>query len=157
MDKAAIFKAILQTFRATLTDHEKAAGAAREGASGDEVASEGKYDTRATEASYLARGHAMQYEAMLQSMRTLESYRVPPYDNDEEIGTGALIEVKTGRSKTTYFILPAGGGTDVIVDGTEIVVINARSPISKELKGKCTGDAFQVPGQKSKGKIQSVC
>lgn len=156
MDKSTVFKAVLKAIRTTLADHEKAAGAAREGASGDEVAQEGKYDTRATESSYLARGHAMQYEAMLENKRTLESYRVPPYDADEEIGTGALIEVKTGRTTTTYFILPAGGGTDVIVDGTEVVVINARSPISKEFKGKCAGDSFQVPGQKTKGTIQSV-
>lgn len=157
MDKAAVFRAVLDAFRATLADHEKAAGAAREGASGEEVSQEGKYDTRATESSYLARGHAMQYEAMLDSLRTLESYRVPPYDADEEIGAGALVEVKTGRTKTTYFILPAGGGTEVTVDKTEIVVINARSPIAKELKGKCAGSAFRIPGQKSKGKIQSIC
>lgn len=157
MDKTAVFKAVMETFRATLADHEKAAGAAREGASGDEVAQEGKYDTRATESSYLARGHAMQYEAMLDDLRTLEAYRVPPYDADEEIGTGALVEVKTGRAVTHYFILPAGGGTEATVEDTEVVVINARSPISKELKGKCAGSSFAIPGKKSKGKIIAVC
>lgn len=157
MDKAAVFKAVLKAFRATLTDHEKAAGAAREGASGDEVASEGKYDTRATEASYLARGHAMQYEALLQEMRTLDAYRVPPYDPDEDIGTGALVEVKAGRSTTRYFILPSGGGTEVQVAGKSVVAINARSPIGKELKGKRAGDSFTIPGPGKPAKVVSVC
>ncbi|MBG89634.1 MAG: hypothetical protein CMO80_22425 [Verrucomicrobiales bacterium] len=156
MDKAVVFNAVLDSFRARLADHEKAAGAAREGASGDEVSQEGKYDTRATESSYLARGHAMQYEAMLEDLRTLESYRIPHYDADEEIGTGALVEVKNGRSLTTYFVLPVGGGTEAMVGGAGIIVINARSPIAKELKGKQAGSSFQVPGQKTKGKIQSV-
>jgi len=157
MDKAAVFKAVLDAFRATLADHEKAAGAAREGATGDEVAQESKYDTRATEASYLARGHAMQYEAMLDELRTLEAYRVPPYEPDEEIGAGALVEVKTGRTRARYFILPAAGGTEARVNGAEIVVIHARSPIARELKGKRAGDAFSLPGGKAKGQIVSVC
>jgi hypothetical protein len=157
MDKAAIFQAVLDAFRAALTDHERAAGAARAGASGDEVASEGKYDTRATEASYLARGHAMQYEAMIDDLRTLEAYRVPQYEADEDIGTGALVEVKIGRAKTVYFILPSGGGTEATVAQTPIVVINARSPISKELKGKRAGDSFQTPPGPAKGKIISIC
>lgn len=156
MDKAVIFQALLEAFRATLTDHEKAAGAAREGASGDEVSSDGKYDTRATEASYLARGHAMQYEAMIDELRTLESYRVPSYKTDEEIGTGALVEVRIKREKTLYFILPSGGGTQTTVDKTTIVIINGRSPIGKELKGKCTGDSFTAPDGKSTGNVVSV-
>ncbi len=156
MDKAAIFQAVLDAFRAVLTDHENAAGAARAGASGDEVSSEGKYDTRATEASYLARGHAMQYEAMIDELRTLESYRVPAYEADEEIGTGALVEVKVGRTKTTYFLLPSGGGTEATVDDVQIVVINARSPISKALKGKRAGDSFAAADGRSKGKIVNV-
>ena len=77
MDKSEIFKAVLAQFRHDLGLQEKAAGAAREGATGDEVLSEGKYDTRATEASYLARGHAMQFEALVEGLRLLESYRLP--------------------------------------------------------------------------------
>jgi hypothetical protein len=156
MDKTEIFQAILSVFRATLADHEKAAGAARESASGDEVSSDGKYDTRATESSYLARGHAMQYEAMVGELRTLEAYRVPQYEPDEEIGTGALVEVKVGRAKAFYFILPSGGGTEALVRKTSVIAINARSPAGKEFKGKCAGASFQIPGAKSKGEISSV-
>jgi hypothetical protein len=156
MDKTEVFQALLTAFRSTLADHEKAAGAARESASGDEVSSDGKYDTRATESSYLARGHAMQYEAMIDELRTLEAYRVPQYEPEEEIGNGALIEVKIGRAKTFYFMLPSGGGTEALVDKTSIIAINARSPIGKELKGKRAGDSFQAPGAKAKGKISSV-
>lgn len=157
MNKRQVFDALLDAFRATLKDHEKAAGAARDGASGDEVSQEGKYDTRATESSYLARGHAMQYEAMLDDLRTLEAYRVPDYEPDEDIGTGALVEVKSGRTITHYFILPSGGGTEAEVDGINVVVINARSPIAKELKGKHVGNSFPVPDRKTKAKIVSVC
>lgn len=157
MNKRNVFEAVLQSFRNTLTDHEKAAGAARDGASGDEVAQEGKYDTRATEASYLARGHAMQYEALIDDLRTLEAYRVPDYDPDETIGTGALVEVKSGRATTHYFILPSGGGTEAAVEGIQVVVVNARSPIAKELKGQRKGYSFPIPDRKTKAKVVSVC
>mgnify|MGYP002632728520 CR=1 FL=1 len=157
MDKVAVIRAVIEKFRATMADHESAAGAAREGATGDEVSSDGKYDTRATEASYLARGHAMQYEAMLEDLRTLEAYRVPDYESDEEIGTGALVEVTVNRAKNFYFILPRGGGIDTAFGKHAVTVINARSPIARELKGKYKGDTFLFADGQMKGKIANVC
>lgn len=157
MDKRAVFKAILAKFRDDLKQQERAAGAAREGATGDEVASESKYDTRATEASYLARGHAMQFEALIDDLRTLEAYRVPDYEADEKIGTGALVEVSFGRERQHYFILPRGGGIFLEFDGVEIAVLNPRSPLAKTLNGVKTGDSFAPPSGDKRGKIRSVC
>jgi hypothetical protein len=157
MDKRAVFKAVLGQFRDDLRQQERAAGAAREGATGDEVQSESKYDTRATEASYLARGHAMQFEALVDDLRTLEAYRVPDYGPDESIGTGALVEVAFGRERQHYFILPRGGGIFVAHEGVEIAVLNPRSPLAKSLNGLRSSDAFTVPGGERKGKIRSVC
>ena len=157
MNKRAAFKTVLEKFRQELKQQERAAGAAREGASGDEVSSESKYDTRATEASYLARGHAMQYEALIDDLRTLEAYRVPDYENDESIGTGALVEVSFGRERQHYFILPRGGGIFVEFDGIEIAVLNPRSPLAKCLVGNKTGHSFEAPNGGKAGKIRAVC
>lgn len=157
MDKRAVFQAVLAKFRDDLKQQERAAGAARDGATGDEVASEGKYDTRATEASYLARGHAMQFEALIDDLRTLEAYRVPDYEADETIGTGALVEVGFGRAREHYFILPRGGGIFVEFDGTEIAVLNPRSPLAKCLNGLKAGDSFMPPAGTRKGRIRAVC
>lgn len=157
MDKRAVFKAVLQQFRDDLRQQERAAGSARDGATGDEVRSEGKYDTRATEASYLARGHAMQFEALVDDLRTLEAYRVPDYEADETIGTGALVEVGFGRERQHYFVLPRGGGIFVEHEGVEIAVLNPRSPLAKSLNGLRSGDDFAVPGGERQGKIRSVC
>jgi hypothetical protein len=157
MDKAALFQALLQSFRAKVAGHEKAARAARDGATGDEVLSESKYDTRATESSYLARGHAMQYEAMLDDLRTLEAYRVPAYGPDEPIGTGALVELKLGRARSLCFLLPTGGGVEATVDGREVVAITARSPIGRALKGRRAGEPIELPDGGGKGTIVSVC
>jgi hypothetical protein len=157
MDKRAVFKTILAKFRDDLKQQERAAGAAREGATGDEVASEGKYDTRATEASYLARGHAMQFEALIDDLRTLEAYRMPDYEPDEAIGTGALVEVRYGRERQHYFILPRGGGIFVEFEGLEIAVLNPRSPLAKCMSGQSVGCSFTPPAGAKKGKIRMVC
>ena len=157
MDKRKAFKIVLEKFRHELKQQERAAGAAREGATGDEVSSEGKYDTRATEASYLARGHAMQYEALIDDLRPLEAYRVPDYEKDESIGTGALVEVGCGRERQHYFILPRGGGIFIESEETEIAVLNPRSPLAKCLVGRRSGDTFEAPNGGKQGKIRDVC
>ena len=110
MDKQAVFRAVLARFQAVLEEHRRAAGDARDGATGDEVASEGKYDTRATESSYLARGHAMQFEALAEAFRTLDAYRLPPDRPGTSIGTGTLVEGESCGERWHYLVLPAGGG-----------------------------------------------
>lgn len=156
MDKALVFKAVLVQFREQLAQQEKAAGAARAGATGEEVHSESKYDTRATEASYLARGHAMQFEALADSLRTLESYRLPAYTDDTPIGTGALVETATGKRRELYFLLPAGGGITIDCDGREVIVLNARSPLARQLKGRTTGQSVPQPDDEPRIRIRAV-
>jgi transcription elongation GreA/GreB family factor len=142
MDKRAVFKSVLEKFREDLRQQERAAGAARDGATG---------------ASYLARGHAMQFEALVDDLRTLEAYRLPDYEADEAIGTGALVEMVVGRKGQHYFILPRGGGIFVEHAGVEIAVLNPRSPLAKSLNGHRVGDRFLLPGSDQQGRIRSVC
>ena len=54
MSKSALLDQILQALKAQLSLMQAATAEARENATGDETRSEGKYDTRAIEASYLA-------------------------------------------------------------------------------------------------------
>ncbi|MCF7764776.1 MAG: hypothetical protein K9N62_13985 [Verrucomicrobia bacterium] len=156
MDKSEIFKAVLAQFRHDLGLQEKAAGAAREGATGDEVLSEGKYDTRATEASYLARGHAMQFEALVDGLRLLESYRLPTYGNADPIGTGALVEVTIDDDQDLYFLLPSGGGITVVHQDREVIVLSLQSPVGQRLRGLTAGKPFTLPNGTSQGCIRAV-
>ena len=57
-DKDRIVAALLEQVQAELDGMEAVAEAARDEATSSETKAEGKYDTRATEASYLARGQA---------------------------------------------------------------------------------------------------
>ena len=58
ISRAKAIAAILAEVSAELSAMESLAGDARDEATSGETKSEGKYDTRATEASYLARGQA---------------------------------------------------------------------------------------------------
>jgi hypothetical protein len=156
IDKKKALAAVLARLEEDLERQERAAGAAREGATGDEVKSESKYDTRSTEASYLARGHAMQYEALFDAIGLVKNYELPDYSTGKPIGGGALVEVKMSRFAAWYFILPAGGGIELEMGDHEVSVVTPSSPAGKSLMGKVSGDSVSIGLSKVKGLIRTV-
>jgi transcription elongation GreA/GreB family factor len=55
-----------------------------------------------------------------------------------------------------YFIGPCAGGTEVVQDKREVMVITLQSPLGGELKGKRAGDRLTLAGHKSDYRILSV-
>ena len=72
-DKARIVAALLEQVQAELDGMEAVAEAARDEATSSETKAEGKYDTRATEASYLARGQAWRIVSLRKQVAWLSS------------------------------------------------------------------------------------
>ena len=159
IDKFAVLKAVIVRMKEDLNKHERAAGDARAGATGSEVHSESKYDTRSTEASYLARGHAMHFETLQADVSELETYRPPIYEKNDIIGKGALIGLSLRGYTDLYFILPKGGGLEVEIDGvdSEITVMTPIAPLFERLKGKKVGDKVQVGDNHFQSIVASVC
>ena len=52
------------------------------------------------------------------------------------VGLGALVEVELDGDKSIYFLGPRAGGTEVVQDRKEILVITPQSPLGEQLMGK---------------------
>ena len=144
MNKHALIKKILAQLKAELAGYCRAAQAAHAEATHEQNKAENKYDTRGLEASYLARGQsrqAMETEAAITAFEKLETRMFGP---SQPIELGALVELEQKGRRTVYFLGPKAGGTEVVHDGREILVITAQSPLGEQLQGKKQGDQLQL-------------
>lgn len=159
INKNEALKAVIASMKADLNKHGRALGDARDGATNAEVKSESKYDTRSTEASYLARGHAMHFETLQLDIAELESYRPPVYEDADGVGKGALVGLSLRGYTDYYFVLPKGGGVEVELEGTdsEITVMTPEAPLFERLKGKKVGDKVRVGEAKFQSTVTSIC
>ena len=90
MDKKKILDLIIAVLRSEMENLLEASRSARSGATDDENKSEGKYDTRSTEANYLADGQAKQAEETRIALDGFLALSVKPMDR---VGLGALVEM----------------------------------------------------------------
>lgn len=144
LDKAILIQRIVEKLSADLALYAKAAGAARAEATHEQSRAENKYDTRGLEASYLARGQARQVaelEASIQQVRTLPRRAFGPTD---PIDLGAYVETARRGGVSCYFLAPRAGGTEVTVDGREVLVITPQSPLGRQLLGHRQGDPVKI-------------
>lgn len=138
---------IVATLRASLVEElaalERVGATAAEEAVTEEAKSENEYDTRATEASYLARGLASRIAELRQVVAWFSSFDANKPLPDTTVQVGALVELDGGE---WLFFAPAGGGT-VQAGGKKIKLVSRSSPLGAALVGLEAGDAaeFDTP------------
>lgn len=155
MDKQALIAAIIEQLGNELRVYDNAARAAHAEATHEQSRAENKYDTRGLEASYLARGQSRQAAEIVASIEEFRRMPLREFGADELIDLGALVELKAGREKAFYFIAKRAGGTEIIQDGNEVLVITPQSPLGEQLVGKKVGDRVKLPAG-AEQKIVSV-
>ena len=144
MNKRAIIKKITAKLAGELEVYFRAAQFARAEATHEQNKAEHKYDTRGLEASYLARGQSRQAAELEAAIAEFEKLDGRPLAEDQGIGLGALVELEHGGEKNWYFLGPRAGGTEVVQDKKEILVITPQSPLGEQLLGKKAGDQPQL-------------
>lgn len=122
-----------------------AAAEATENATGDETRSDGKYDTRATEAAYLAEAQAEQAEKLAEAIATFKTLSLPDYELTDEIGPGALVEADLEGDTSFFLLAPAAGGTTLEHLGCELTVLTPEAPLYQALVGRKAGDMLAQP------------
>lgn len=141
MNKSDIIKILLseleEELRRQLAANEQASSAATH----SEARAETKWDTCGLEQSYLARGHAQQFEALVRQVDELRSFS-PPDFTGQPIGAGALVEVDLNNETSVFFILRCGGGIELDVEGMEVTVITPESPVGSALIDKLENETF---------------
>ncbi len=154
MDKLKILKAVQDALAGEVRRQLAAQQTAAAGATHVEAKAETKWDTCGLEQSYLARGHAKQFEALAMQVEELRAF-IPKDFSGRPIGAGALIETEMDGEVLLFFLLNCGGGTELEVDGREITVITPESPVGVALTGKKQGDAYSFRAG-MEGKIRLV-
>jgi transcription elongation GreA/GreB family factor len=140
VNKRAIIKKITAKLAGELEVYLRAAQFARAEATHEQNKAEHKYDTRGLEASYLARGQSRQAAELEAAIGEFEKLNPRPCADGEAIGLGALVELEHGGEKSFYFLGPRAGGTEVIHDRQEILVITPQSPLGGQLLGRKQGE-----------------
>ena len=141
MDKTKILKAVILELEEELRRKLAAQETAAAGATHVEAKAETKWDTCGLEQSYLARGHAQQFEWLAKQVEELRAFVCPSFSG-ALIGPGALVETHMGEEKTLFILLHCGGGTEVRVESHEVLVITPESPVGAALQGKREGDTY---------------
>ena len=144
MNKRTLVKKIIAHLQSELEGYFRAAQAAHAEATHEQNKAENKYDTRGLEASYLARGQSRQAAETEAAIAAFEKLEIRKFGPGEPIALGALVELEQKSERLVYFLGPKAGGTEVIHDGREILVITAQSPLGEQLLGKKQGDKLQL-------------
>lgn len=158
MNKRALIEKIVKQLTSDLEGYLRAARAAHAEATHEQSRAENKYDTRGLEASYLARGQSKQaaeIEAAIEAFGKLEGRAFAP---GEPVDLGALVELEGAGERTIYFIGPKAGGTEVIHQKREVLVITPQSPLGEQLMGRKQGESLQmkIGGAMNKFLVASV-
>lgn len=124
---------------------KSALAVSNEGSSGDEAKSEGKYDTRAIEAAYLAEAQAEQLAQAEAALGVFQRFEAPDYGISDSVGPGALVEAEVDGDLSFFFLAPTGGGLTTEFLGCELTVITPESRLYQSLADKKMGDSLDSP------------
>ncbi len=150
MDKKKIIQTLIEALESDLEKATNAAIESAESATHEESRSEGKYDTRGLETSYLANGQARHAIELRDSLAALQNFTVQTFSGTDPIALGALVTLLSSHGRETYFLAPGIGGIEIPDDDhSTITVISSKSPIGSELIGSKTGDRIRAGGGKT--------
>ncbi len=143
MNKPLLIAQILAHLDAGASRYAGAAREAQAGATDEQSRAENKYDTRGLEASYLAHGQSRQALETAQAREQLAKLPTQ-FAPGDPIGLGALVELASGDGRFWYFLAPAAGGTEVVCEGEEVLVVTPHSPLGRALLGRRRGENVRV-------------
>ena len=158
MNKRNLIKKIIAQLTSELEVYFRAAMASRAEATHESSKAESKYDTRGLEASYLARGQSKQAAEIESAIAEFQKLAGRKFEPGEAIEPGTLVELEIGGEPSFYFIGTRAGGTEVVHEKKEILVITPQSPLGEQLMDRKQGDQLQLTlgGTKQAAKILSV-
>lgn len=150
MTKVAIDKEeVLRVLRELVADDlARASEAQREtqrGATHEEAKPENDKDTRALEATYLARGLAERVAALENAVAALSGLKLRAFDADTPLALGAIVTLASEHGPAAhYFLVPAGGGLKLTVGTSIITTVTTEAPLGRALLGAYEGDEVSV-------------
>jgi transcription elongation GreA/GreB family factor len=149
IDKSLILNELIEIFSQDLEKAKKIASDARELINQPDMKQEGKYDTRRTEAQYLAGAQAVRVTELEGDIERLQHLNLP--SNNEKITIGSLVKCEVDSKEVIIFLSPSSGMT-LNTQGQVIQVTSHTSPLGDSLMGMEEGDYFEV--ESPRGEIE---
>ncbi len=147
IDKRALLEALKQRLEADLSRAHKRAKDAVDGATHEENRAEGDKDMRATEASYVARGHSERVVEMEEALARLNTLELLSFEPGARIAMSALVELRHHDRRLHYFLVPSAGGERLPSAGVEVQTLTTQSPLGALLLGLTEGDEAELPAR----------
>lgn len=142
-DKKKIVETLIEKLNTELIEVESAAKSTKDLATADDLKSEGKYDTRAIEASYLASAQNKRVEEIKLDIQMLEDLALS-IEPATKMQLGSLGLIRCNGQERFYFLSTTSGGSMLMIDEHPILVISVFSPIGDAALGNGAGDSFEV-------------
>lgn len=142
--KEEIKKVLLEKVQEELSVAQEIYNSSRSLTQSDDFKSESKWDTRATEAGYLASAQKQRVEDLKLEIKLIEEIDISSIQPDQEISLGALVELEHNNIRRFYFLSSTAGGTPLLIQDKAILVISVFSPLGKELLGLKVGDEVEL-------------
>ncbi|HRH96314.1 MAG TPA: hypothetical protein PLB55_10295 [Prosthecobacter sp.] len=147
MNKQDVLDQILSVLSTELASLTRAAQGAFAAATDPDSKAENKYDTRTLEASYVARGQAQRVAELQEAVRAFGALSGSALEPGAAITLGALVSLETPEERAHYFLGPFAGGTEIVCEGKEIIVITPASALGQKLIGRREGETIALrPG-----------
>lgn len=147
VNKQAILAQIISTLNAELASLTRAANDSFAAATDPDSKAENKYDTRSLEASYVARGQAKRVAELEEAVRAFQALPGSKLDSGAAASLGALVSLETPEGLSHYFLGPFAGGTEIVHEANEIIVITPASALGQKLISRREGEAISLrPG-----------
>lgn len=158
MNKPELLRKIIEELEKKVALYAGAANAAHAEATDEENKAEDKYDTRGLEASYLAAGQSRQMAETAEALQQFIQLRPRAFSAGSPIDVGALVELESPTGRSLYFIGPAAGGTEIVLDKKTVLVLTPGSPLGRQLIGQTQGAGLKmkIGGVSSDYRVRSV-
>lgn len=142
MNKEKILKQLNDNVQSELGKVKQAYETTKNLVQNGDLKSDGKYDTRATEANYLADGQRQRLTELEQELELLAEINIKR--QAKVVSIGSLVDIKLNGQTRKYFIAPTAGGTMLNIDGEVVLVISVFSPIGDAVLGLSGDDTFEI-------------
>jgi transcription elongation GreA/GreB family factor len=144
MDKHALMRDLTAQLAAEIARAIESAERTRSGAVHEEARPENDKDTRALEASYLARGQAQRVVDLQLCLKQVSFMEVRAFGPDDAIGLSALVRVESEADSRWYLFAAAGGGHRLRQGALQVDVVSPESPLGRSLAGKYRGEELTL-------------
>lgn len=148
VNKTLLIQAIIDALREEFETLQSSSKKTRAAGNDAESKAEGKYDTRSIEENYLADGLARQALAATEAANAIKNLPLLSFDPGTPIDLSALVRLEFPDETAWFFLAPAGGGTEILVEGRSITVVTPESPLGSQLMGLKKGDQTKSPKTK---------